>query len=396
MTAPVLREGTAAEAGLDPAQLERIRDRAAAWVADGLTPSLVVVAARHGVVALHEAYGRLTPEPDAQALAVDSVFPVSSLCKPLTASALLMLAEEGLVGLSRPVVDYLPELSGKGSEEVLVRHLLTHTSGFTDADVMAFQSTQLEERLDLPPLPDTQHKTIHLALNARYACPPSRPPEEIMSYCTHGYELVAEIIRRTSGQAFWDFMHERILAPLQMTDSSFRLEERFRARMVKRPFFANPFGSDLNDERYLDTPWGGGGLNATALDMARVGQLFLNGGAYGEHRLLSRASVREMTRNQIPDGVPEDDLLRQLPQGSYGFGWFVFGEHRWPFNGVLVPAGSYAHGGMGGVMLWVDPLNDLVGVFFSVMTWDEGVEPGPSTAKLNAALFQDMVTAAVE
>ena len=77
MNAPVLREGTAVEAGFDPARLDRIRERAATWVAEGLTTSLVLVAARHGVVALHEAYGRLTPEADSAALSIDSVFPVT-------------------------------------------------------------------------------------------------------------------------------------------------------------------------------------------------------------------------------------------------------------------------------------------------------------------------------
>lgn len=396
MGATVLTEGTAVEAGLDPARLDRIRERAAAWVAEGLTPSLVMVAARHGIVALHEAYGRLTPEPDSPALSIDSVFPVSSLCKPMTASALLMLVEEGLVGLNLPVVRYIPELAGTDAENILVHHLLTHTSGYTDADVFAYQRERLKERIDLPPLPDTQHKTIHLLLNARYGCAPTRPPRETMTYCNHGFELVAEIIRRTSGQSFSDFMRERIFEPLAMTDSSYRLEDRFRGRMVKRLPFTNPFAADLNDEHYVDTPYGGGGLNATALDVARFAQAFLNGGAAGEHRLLSQVAVREMTRNQIPDGVPEEGILGNAPQGSYGYGWFVLGKDRWPMNGALLPTGTYAHGGMGGAVFWVDPLNDIVGAFFSVWTWDEGVEPAPGNpVKLNASMFEDMVTTAV-
>lgn len=318
MGATVLTEGTAVEAGLDPARLDRIRERAAAWVAEGLTPSLVMVAARHGIVALHEAYGQLTPEPDSPALSIDSVFPVSSLCKPMTASALLMLVEEGLVGLNLPVVRYIPELAGTDAENILVHHLLTHTSGYTDADVFAYQRERLKERIDLPPLPDTQHKTIHLLLNARYGCAPTRPPRETMTYCNHGFELVAEIIRRTSGQSFSDFMRERIFEPLAMTDSSYRLEDRFRGRMVKRLPFTNPFAADLNDEHYVDTPYGGGGLNTTALDVARFAQAFLNGGAVGEHRLLSQVAVREMTRNQIPDGVPEEGILGNAPMAMAG------------------------------------------------------------------------------
>lgn len=166
--------------------------------------------------------------------------------------------------------------------------------------------------------------------------------------------------------------------------------------MVKRLPFTNPFAADLNDEHYVDTPYGGGGLNTTALDVARFAQAFLNGGAAGEHRLLSQVAVREMTRNQIPDGVPEEGILGNAPQGSYGYGWFVLGKDRWPMNGALLPTGTYAHGGMGGAVFWVDPLNDIVGAFFSVWTWDEGVEPAPGNpVKLNASMFEDMVTTAV-
>ena len=65
-------------------------------------------------------------------------------------------------------------------------------------------------------------------------------------------------------------------------------------------------------------------------------------------------------------------------------------------NGALLPTGTYLHSGMGGAFFWVDPLNDVVGVFLSVMEWDEGVEPGPDVLpKLTGSMFEDMVTTAV-
>lgn len=394
LTTPLLREGSAAEAELNPLQLDRIRERAASWVDDGLTNSLVLLVARHGVVALHEAYGKLTPEPDSPDLEVSSIFPVSSLCKPITATALLMLVEEGSVELNRNVVYYLPEMKGVGADDVLVRHLLTHTSGFSEDDFIAFQAEQFKHRIELPPLPENQHKSIHLSLHSRYGCPPSSPPDKVMMYCNHTYNLIVEIIRRVSGQAFAEFAQERIFTPLLMTDSSFLFEKHFRDRMVKRQPFENPFGADLNSEKYLDTPWGSGGLNASAIDIAKFGQLFLKGGSTEEHQLLSKVSVNAMTTNQVPPGVPEVDW-RASPQGSYGFGWFVFGDHRFPMNGTLVPKGSYTHSGMGGVNFWVDPLNDIVGVIYSIFEFEEGKAPPDDPPKLTSAAFQDMATAAV-
>ncbi len=414
MPAQVLEEGTPDEAGFDPATLDRIRSRAASWVSDGLTPALVLLAARRGVVALHESYGRLTPDSEMPALSVDSVFPCASLCKPLTASVLLMLVEEGLVNLQLPAIKYLPELSGSGVQDVLVSQLLTHTSGYEEEEVMAFagfdelivhyrqfdnrpRDKHLNEQFDQTSLDPKEHPTIRRALEATFACPLSRPPGELMSYCDYGYDLVAEIIRRVSGQPLDRFMKQRVFEPLGMRDSSLRLEPEFEGRIVKRePRWAGPRGFLVDDES-LDTPWGSRGLNTTAMDIARFGQTILNGGTCGSQRLLSAASVREMTRNQIPEGIGEISFLGSAVQASYGYGWFVIGDQRWSMNGSLLPIGTYSHSGFGGTALWVDSVNDVVGVFFSVDTWEgDSVMPeSPEEIGLGPARFQDMVTAAV-
>jgi CubicO group peptidase (beta-lactamase class C family) len=414
MPAQVLEEGTPDEAGFDPATLDRIRSRAASWVSDGLTPALVLLAARRGVVALHEAYGQLTPDSETPALSVDSVFPCASLCKPLTASVLLMLVEEGLVNLQLPAIKYLPELSGSGVQDVLVSQLLTHTSGYEEEEVMAFagfdelivhyrqfdnrpRDKHLNEQFDQTSLDPKEHPTIRRALEATFACPLSRPPGELMSYCDYGYDLVAEIIRRVSGQPLDRFMKQRVFEPLGMRDSSLRLEPEFEGRIVKRePRWAGPRGFLVDDES-LDTPWGSRGLNTTAMDIARFGQTILNGGTCGSQRLLSAASVREMTRNQIPEGIGEISFRGSAVQASYGYGWFVIGDQRWSMNGSLLPIGTYSHSGFGGTVLWVDSVNDVVGVFFSVGTWEgDSVMPeSPDEIGLGPAPFQDMVTAAV-
>ncbi len=392
----ILAEGTPDAAGFDPEAIAKIRERAQSWVDEGLTPSLVVLAARRGVVALHEAFGRSGPEPDAPALSVDAVYPVSSLCKPMTATLLMMLVEDGRLSIDLPVAHYLPDYF-HDSESMTVRHLLTHTSGISDADVMAEQVTRLKQRIDLPPCPQTRDETVHLILEARRQYRPQHAPGEVMMYCTHGYELIAEIVRRLSGRPFASFARERLFEPLGMSDSSYLLEDRHRGRLVRRQPFNNMFGVDLNDERYLSLPSGGGGLKSTALDVARFGQLFLNGGRWGDRRLISRATIAQMTRNQIADGVGEEGPWGASSQASYGFGWFVLGDERWPVNGALVPSGAYAHMGMGGSSFWIDPVNELVGVVLSVWDWPRGVERMPflNPPLLSPARFQDMVTAAV-
>lgn len=391
----MLRRGSADEAGFRPESLELVRSRAASWVDGGLTPSLVLLAARRGVIALHEAYGRLTPEPESAPLATDSVFPMSSISKPVTATAVMQLVEAGLLGLSRPVVDYVPELCGKGVEEILVYHLLTHTSGFAELDVNEFTAGQLQKRLELPPREETEHSSVRLLMNARYPLEPAKPAGEVMMYCNHNYDLLGEIVRRVSGHAFEDFVRERVFEPLGMKDSSFRFEERFRGRIVKRgpelQFNPNP-AVNLDDERWLDVPLGSGGLISTAPDLAIFAQTILNGGTYGDVRLLSPASVAEMTRNQI-EGIPGEGPFGGFGQASYGLGLFVWAKLRWPYlNGDLAPRGTYGHGGGGGVRLWVDPVNEIVGIYLGIITRFHPRFEVPVTGN---DLYQNMVTAAV-
>ena len=123
-----LRNGSAEEAGLDSAKLQLIRQRAGEWVASGKHQCIVILLARRGVICLHEAWGKLGPAQDASPALPDSIFWMASNTKPVTAAAIMMLAEDGLLTINRRVVDYIPELSGAGTQDLTLRHLLTHTS----------------------------------------------------------------------------------------------------------------------------------------------------------------------------------------------------------------------------------------------------------------------------
>src|SRR5262245_53811234 len=101
---------------MSPERVARLPRLCAGWVVQGLTPALQVAVARRGVLVLHEAWGRLGPEPDAPPLGVDSIFAIASLTKPITAAAVLCLVEDGLLGLNRPVQEYVPEFAGEGKE----------------------------------------------------------------------------------------------------------------------------------------------------------------------------------------------------------------------------------------------------------------------------------------
>ena len=404
--ATALSYGTPEEAGMLPDRVERLKALAEGWVTDGVTPSLVVLAARRGVIFLHEAYGVLTPEDDSPPLERDSIFPIMSATKPFTAACVMMLAEDGLAGLVRPVRDYFPEISAEGTEDILIHHLLAHLSGWSDFDVAVEMQRRNELGDDPPPTAAGQHPDVAAGIHLGSGTPLTCPPGEAMEYCQMNYNLLADLVRRASGIPIERFAQERIFDPLGMGDSSYVLAPEHRERKVLRAegaplsAFANRFWAGIDSERFEGQPWGAVGMHSNAHDLAVFAQMLLNGGSYEGRRVLSGASVEAMRRNQLPAGTPmRQAVLRdgertsiEFP-GGYGYGLFSFEGSVTPYvNGGLASPSSFAHGGAGGSYFWADPERDLVGVYLSVVPrfLDDGI-----TRDWRHDLFVDAVTAAV-
>jgi len=308
----------------------------------------------------------------------------------------MLLVEDGLLGLQRPVSDYLPEFSGEGKQVVMVHHLLTHTSGLRDEDVNA-HAAKKRGVVAVPPPEETQHPWINEYLFLRYDAPLWKPPGVEMSYCSYGYALLGEIVRRVSGQALADFARERIFEPLRMQDTFYIVPDAVRARIVRRPLeapvaatTASTGAPGLETREHQALPLANGGVYSTAIDMAIFGQMFLNRGSYGEARILSPVAVAEMTRNQIP-GVSAQLRGEFFPEASWGFGWDIHGNKRALQGGSLHSPQAFDHRGAGGVLCWVDPVYEIVGVYFSVVL--ERIDD--IRAKGCHDLFMNAVTAAV-
>src|SRR6266540_2059847 len=384
-----LRPGEPEEVGMSARRVRHVGQLAAGWVAQGITSALVILVARRGVVVLHEAFGRLTPDDDAPLIKRDTIYPLTSLTKPITATAAMLLVEDGLLGLQRPVSEYLPEFSGEGKQAVMVHHLLTHTSGLRDEDVDA-HAAKKRGVVAIPPPEETQHPWINEHLFLRYDAPLWKPPGVEMFYGNYNYELLGEIVRRVSRQALADFASERILEPLGMQDTFYIVPDVVQARIVRRPLdapFAAAVGVELapglGTREHQERPWAGAGVYSTAMDMAIFGQMFLNRGSYGEVSILSPAAVAEMTRNQIP-GIGAQYLGEFFPEASWGFGWGIHGNKRALGDGSLHSPQAFDLTGAGGVYLWVDPVYEIVGVYFQV-----------TREKSCRGLFTNAVTAAV-
>ena len=385
-----LRSGDPEAVGMASARVGRAARLAEGWVAEGHTSGLAVLVARRGVVVLHEAFGHLSPVADAPALPRDALFPIASISKPITATAVMCLVEDGLVGLNRPVQEYVAEFVGEGKEHVTVRHLLTHTSGIDDA---AVQPQRDRKPLSVSPA-DHQHPAIAEYLFLGYDAPLSQPPGVWMRYSNYGYELLGDIVRRASGKALADFAAERIFRPLGMNDTYFVVPESQRCRIARRRSEAEAdptaYAGTLERREFEETPWAASGAFSTAMDMAVFGQMFLQRGTLDGVRVLGPATVAAMTTNQIPgSGLT---VRRRALRGGFMGTWLErASEPDARRGGSLYSAQAFEHNGSGGTYLWVDPIYDLVGVYFSSAAHGR---PGLN-AGWQADLFSNVVTASI-
>jgi len=406
----VLQEGAPEKVGMDPERVDHVRRLAAGWVEKGDTPTLVVLVARRGVIVLHEAFGVRRQEDTTPTLKRDSIFTVASCAKPITAAAVMCLVEDGLIGLNRLFIDYVPELDVPGAEwlhESRVADLLCHTSGIDDLELSAFIEAAARRSPELPPAAPGQHpalgKKIHLAAGA----PLARRPGTAMLYSNFGYQLLGDIVRRVSGQPFWQFVRARLFEPLGMRDSYFVLPPELRSRRVYRapgmpgtqpvPGWHGGFDSPEYDQLDL----GSNGAASTARDLAVFLQMLVNRGAYDGKRILSAASVAAMTGHQVDTSIPwiwplinprtGQRIDFQFHGGGYGYGLYIFGAgDRFRPNGALASLSAFGHLGYGGAYMWADPERELVGVYLSVSPRLH--RDAPYT---NTDLFQNAVNAAI-
>jgi CubicO group peptidase (beta-lactamase class C family) len=366
------------------------------WVNEGVAQTIEVLVARKGTIVLHEVAGRLIPEADSPETPLNAIFPLASITKILTTTVLMTLIEEGRVGINRPVISYIPEFKGKGKEAVTVRHLLTHTSGLREEQVESYAKGQQEGRFAARP-DQTIHPLVKKYLAERYGAPLSTPPGSDMSYADLNFDLLGEIARRISRTSLDLLGRSRVFMPLGMVDTHYCKVDADAKRRVRRspdpPDLFSPPGplSSASEEERVSL--GSSFAVSTVLDMARLGQMFLNGGAYGRSVVLSPVTVGEVTRNQIP-GIPAEFFGETFPEASWGYGWSVHGSKI--SDGSLYSALSFEHWGAGGTYTWVDPELEIVGVYFSSAARTTGMPPIEAIKHWRKDVFTDAVSASVE
>jgi CubicO group peptidase (beta-lactamase class C family) len=272
--------------------------------------------------------------------------------------AAMMLVERGLLGLSDPVTQYIPDFAAHHKEQTQVQHLFTHTSGLPD-----MLDNNLELRRQHAPL----SKFIDGAI--RDTVPKFRAGTDL-SYQSMGTLVVAELVQRISGLSIQDFIAKEILQPLGLKSTSLGIGNLSRERIARSqtPQFdgVERFGWNSDYWRELGAPWGG--MFSTPEDYAVICQLMLNRGKYGDVRLLSPATIEKITTNRLDDFPDLPESIRRTK--PWGLGWQLNHPATEGTLCDLLPASAFGHLGATGTLFWINPAQQAFGIIFTTMERD--------------------------
>jgi len=373
--------------GMCSQRLERIGVWMRGYVEAGKLPWAMTVVTRHGETAYREWVGK-ADIASGRAFEDDAILRIYSMSKPITAVAVLMLYEQGLLQLDDPVSRFIPEFAtteaavgehgGRLVSEPLhqamtVRHLLTHTSGL----IYGFSGGGALERLydehatDFGP----QDGTLEEVCKRLAALPLDHQPGARWTYGV-SIDVLGRIVEVVSGQSFDRFLAEHIFAPLDMKDTFFELPPDRMGRFLPC-YDRGPGDSLVLCEGTQDSPYaagvtcfsGGGGLLSTARDYQRFAEMLRGGGALGDVRILGPRTVAYMASNHMPGGVDlaamGQAVFSETSYEGVGFGLGVSVVLDPARAQVLTSRGEYAWGGMASTAFWVDPEQDMSVIFLT-------------------------------
>ncbi|AUG75915.1 serine hydrolase [Kitasatospora sp. MMS16-BH015] len=393
-------------AGFDEARIGRLRTALARHVEVGEVPGLVALVDRGGETCVEVLGAAAVGGPPMRR---DTVFRIASMTKPVLAAVTLSLVEECLLRLDDPVDGWLPELAGRrvlrsldaaledtvpARRPITLRDLLTFRMGtgvvMAPLGTYPIQTAMAEAGLMPGEVPPAARPEEWLA--ALGALPLMYQPGEVWQYHT-GSDVLGILVERAVGKPLGEVFEERIFAPLGMRDTGFRIpaESLDRFATAYRP---SPAGLSAYDTP-ADSAWsapvfasGGGGLVSTADDYLAFCRMLLAEGRIpagrgSAGRLLSRASVRLMTTDQLTAGQREAARLFFGESRSWGMGCGVTVRR----DELWGSPGRFGWDGGAGTSGYADPAEDLVGVLLTQRSMTSP-EPPP--------VFRDFWTSAYQ
>ena len=336
--------GKPAESGLDEAALKQIDTRMQELVEAKQISGAVTLVARRGRVVHLGAVGK-ADVAGGRDMAIDTVFAIASMTKPITAASVMILQDEGKLKLDDPVSMYIPAFKdtkvtgGKTpAREITIRDCLMHTNGL------------VSDQRNV----GTLANSVELLAKSELAFEPGSKWQY-----GPGLSVAGRVVEIVSGKPFDQFLAERIFAPLEMNQTSFHPtdEQLQRLALLYQPTAdkkdierGNHWLYEVNAET---SPNPSGGLYSTASDLVRFYQMVLNGGDLNGKGILSAKAVKQMT--SLQSGELETGFT---PGNGWGLGFCLIRKPQGATE-MLAP-GSFGHGGAFGTQGWIDPKQEMI------------------------------------
>jgi uncharacterized protein YbbC (DUF1343 family) len=338
---------TPASLGIDAARLSRIDALVEEALAAGETPGCVVAIGRRAGLCWLKAYGDRQVEPAREPMTTDTIFDLASITKPVaTATAVMLLVEDGSIRLGDRISQHMPEFTGHDKETLTVQQLLTHQSGLiADNHLRDYEQGPAE----------AWSRICGLELVA--------PPGTRFIYSDVNFIVLGMLVERLAGESLDAFTRRRVFAPLGMTDTGYlpSAEQRPRCAPTEQRD-GSWIRGDVHDPRAwkLGGVAGHAGLFGTASDLSRYARSLLGGGELDGTSWMAPATLATMVRSV------------RLPGGSQrGLGW----DKRSGYSsnrGELFSPSAFGHGGFTGTSLWIDPELDLFVIFLGSRLHPDG------------------------
>ncbi len=393
--AQVLQTVPPGKVGLSPERLARIGRFLEAEIASGALPGAVVAVARHGKIAYLESFGSVDPVAR-RGMPRDAIFRMHSMTKPWVSVAAMTLVEEGRLQLTDPVAKWFPAFKSMkvsvartdpatgavayetvpAEREMTVRDLLRHTSGLTygvwTENAPVREAYAREGLASVPPwLQGEASGDVRTLAPAEFVERLARTPLVAQPGSAWEYglstDLLGHLLEVVSGRRLSDLLQERVFGPVGMVDSGFWVPKEKTARLAQ-PLPDGPSGRQkaLDVSARTTSDSGGAGGVSTAMDYLRFAQMLLDHGRLGGARVLAPATVALMTSDHLEPGIQAPAVVA-LGSTGYGFG-LGFAVRRGAGGAVLGSPGEFTWGGVAGTLFWVEPREELVGVFLTTLS----------------------------
>jgi CubicO group peptidase (beta-lactamase class C family) len=386
-------------AGMSARRLERIRPAMQAYVDRGVFAGINTLIARRGKVVHAGEFGWRDKEAGT-AMTADTIFRLYSMTKPIVCVGLMTLFEEGRFRLIDPLAKYIPAFGrvkvrdADGSlvdpvRPILVRDLMTHMSGLSYHFV---EDSPLAKLYNEGKLLDAQ-SPLEAAIEDLARLPLAFQPGARWRYSV-GIDVAARVIEVISGRPLGQFLRERLFEPLGMDDTAYGVPPEKRSRlaaMYGRPdviargvTMSSEFEAwlkgvndrlDVSKSYPVDSPdvfvRGGHGLFSTIGDYFRFAQMLANSGEFDGARILGRKTLELMHLNHVPAALLPLEIAG-LPLPGYGFGLGSRVLMDVAQSGAPGSVGEFGWSGAAKTQYWVDPKEELVGLFMtqSMMSFD--------------------------